>query len=377
MLRSSAAGSALRVQISNVFGRNPLVLGSASVALAEPGEAVASLTGSPPAVSPAPRARAGSRQLLRFGGRTRIELPPGAEVWSDPVSLAVTRHADLLVDLHLPLTAATPASTHPGSRIESWALPGDATARDDWTGAAPRAGWWYLSALDVRADGAARQRPVLVATGDSITDGYGVPLASHLRWTDRLSQRLAAAGIDAAVVNTGIGGGRLLREGLGPALLARWPRDVAGRSGITHAVVLIGVNDLGAQRRAGADSPPQRAALLDELQQALRLLAAQAQAQGVCLIAATVLPYAGSGYYRPGPDNEADRQTLNTWIRGYPGFAAVLDLDAWMQDPQAPARLRADLDIGDGLHPSMAGYQAMADAFPLPLLQRRCGPSLP
>ena len=111
---------------------------------------------------------------------------------------------------------------------------------------------------------AAKPVPVLVATGDSITDGYGVPLGSYQRWTDALSRRLAGQGRDAAVVNTGIGGGRLLREGLGPSLVSRFERDVLARSGATHAVVLIGVNDLGVSHRNKPTTPESRAALLAE-----------------------------------------------------------------------------------------------------------------
>jgi lysophospholipase L1-like esterase len=38
-----------------------------------------------------------------------------------------------------------------------------------------------------------------------------------------------------------------------------------------------------------------------------------------------------------------------------------------IRDPAVPTRMRADLDSGDGLHPSIAGYEAMANAVPLSL----------
>ena len=68
---------------------------------------------------------------------------------------------------------------------------------------------------------------------------------------------------------------------------------------------------------------------------------------------------------------EADRQALNDWIRRDGGFDAVVDFDALARDPARPTHLRKELD-NDGLHPSMAGYQAMADAFPVDLLDKRC-----
>jgi lysophospholipase L1-like esterase len=100
-------------------------------------------------------------------------------------------------------------------------------------------------------------------------------------------------------------------------------------------------------------------------------MARQAREHGVCLFVATVMPYGGSGYYQPQPENEADRQALNTWIREPGRFDGVIDFDALTRDPARPSRLMRELD-NDGLHPSMAGYQAMADAFPVEWLDRRC-----
>lgn len=360
VVRVTAAGSGLRVRVSNLMGEAPLVIGSAGVWLAD---------GRPPVAALAPQPQPETFRALRFSARAGLTLAPGAEAWSDPVELPVPRQAELLVDLHI-VQGAAPLTAHPGSRIPSWATTGNAVGQGTWADAAARVGWWHLAAVDVRA---ARAQPVLVAVGDSITDGYGVPPGTYLRWTDVLAQRLALGAHEVALVNTGIGGNRLLRDGLGPSLQSRFERDVLGRSGVTHAVLLIGVNDFGVMRRNGQDSPPARAALLQDMQQALLALAQQAQARGVCLIGATVLPYAGSGYYKPGSDNEADRLALNRWIRSAGIFDAVLDFDALMRDPARPGHLRPELDSGDGLHPSMAGYRAMAEAFPLPLLKRRCG----
>ncbi|HEV6968907.1 GDSL-type esterase/lipase family protein, partial [Roseateles sp.] len=177
----------------------------------------------------------------------------------------------------------------------------------------------------------------------------------------------------AAVVNTGIGGNRLLQDGLGPRLLARFDRDALSRSGVTHVVLLAGVNDLGISHRQRPTTAESRAALVAALERGLGDLAAQARRRGVCLFVSTVMPYAGSGYYQPGPENEADRQALNDWIRRSAGFDAVLDFDALARDPARPSYLRHELD-NDGLHPSLAGYQAMADAFPVEWLDRRCPP---
>lgn len=356
VVRTTVAGTTLRVRVSNLFGQQPLQLTAASVALVAVGT-----------VATKPELQAGSLRPLRFGGSRELHLAPGAEAWSDPVPLAVPQLADLAVQMHL-AQSPTRATVHPGSRIQSWALPGNQADRADWSAATPRDGWWHLAAVDV---GGAVPQPVLVAIGDSITDGYGVSAGSYQRWTDALARRLAALGQTAAVVNTGIGGNRLLRDGLGPRVLDRFERDALARSGATHVVLLAGVNDLGTSHRQRETTPASRAALLAELKTGLQTLKRQAGERGICLFVGTVMPYGGSGYYQPAAENEADRQALNDWIRHEGGFDAVVDFDALARDPSRPSHLRKELD-NDGLHPSMAGYQAMADAFPLSLLDRRC-----
>jgi lysophospholipase L1-like esterase len=350
IVRVDAAGPALRVRISNLFGAEPLSLGAVTVALAD-GLAV----------------NAASLRALSFGGRREVVVPARAEVWSDPVDFAVERQADLAVQMHVQAGPSL-ASVHPGSRMRSWVAEGNRVALANWPEAHAQEGWWHLAAIDVRA---AKPAPVLVATGDSITDGYGVPSGSYQRWTDMLSRRLVAEKREASVINTGIGGGRLLRDGLGPNLVSRFERDVLARSGVTHAVVLIGVNDFGISHRGKPTTPESRAALLAELKAGFTDLATRARARGVCLIASTVMPYSGSGYYAPRAENEADRQALNAWLREPGRFDALLDFDALMRDPARPAYLRADVD-NDGLHPSLAGYRVMADAFPAEVLDRRC-----
>ncbi|OWR02658.1 SGNH/GDSL hydrolase family protein [Roseateles puraquae] len=353
IVRVSAAGSALRVQVSNLFGEAPLVLDAMAVAR------VAGL-------DPQPQLDATTLMPLRFDDRAEVIVPPHTEVWSDPVALALPAGAEVAVQWHVQ-TGPAQASVHPGSRMRSWAVAGSRVGAASWPDAMAQEGWWHLAAVDVLTPG---PRPVLVATGDSITDGYGVPSGSYQRWTDTLAQRLAAASPPVAIVNTGIGGGRLLRDGLGPHLVSRFERDVLARSGVTHAVVLIGVNDLGTSHRGRPTTPASRAALLAELQAGFSDLARRARERGVCLIGATVMPYGGSGYYAPQPENEADRQALNTWLREPGRFDALVDFDALMRDPARPSHLRAEVD-NDGLHPSLAGYRAMAEAFPLALLSRR------
>ena len=65
---------------------------------------------------------------------------------------------------------------------------------------------------------------------------------------------------------------------------------------------------------------------------------------------------------------EAIRQAVNKWIRSTDAFDAIIDFDKAICDPEHPARVRQEYDSGDHIHPSAAGYKAMADLIPLSLL---------
>jgi lysophospholipase L1-like esterase len=351
VVRVSLSGRELRVKLTNVFGTAPLVIDAGSVALAStPGKADVD---------------AGSLRPLRFGGAASVTIPAGAEYVSDPIDLPHAAGADLAISLHF---AQAPArqTGHPGARATSFRVPGNQVQAASWPQADTFTRWYQITGVEVR-DGA--RAHTVVAIGDSITDGYGVNPDTYARWTDGLATRLRGAGLtDVGVVNAGIGGGRMLRDGLGPNLVSRFERDVLARPGVSHAIVMIGVNDFGVQHRSKEDSPEARARLVEDLKQAYRQIVARAHARGVCVLGATITPYGGSGYYAPGPDNEADRLAYNQWIRTAGVVDGVVDFDAALRDPAQPDHLLKALD-NDGLHPSPAGYKAMADAVPLDQLK--------
>jgi lysophospholipase L1-like esterase len=352
IVRASLGGRTLRVKLSNVFGTAPLTIDAGSVALAlAPGRADVDAT---------------SLRLLRFGGAGSVTIPAGGEYLSDPVDLPHAAGADLAISLHF---AQAPArqTGHPGARATSFRAAGNQVAAANWPQADTFTRWYQIAGVEVWSGASAH---AVVAIGDSITDGYGVQPDTYARWTDGLAVRLRSAGMtDIGVVNAGIGGGRMLRDGLGPNLVSRFERDVLARPGVSHAIVMIGVNDFGVQHRNKEDSPAERARLLDDLKQAYRQIVARAHAQGVCVLGATISPYGGSGYYAPGPDNESDRLAYNQWIRTAGVVDGVIDFDAALRDPARPDHLQKALD-NDGLHPSSpAGYKAMADAVPLDRLK--------
>jgi hypothetical protein len=115
---------------------------------------------------------------LTLAGRAGAVISAGAEIYSDPIALAVTPGADLAVSLYLPDVPA-PQTGHPGARATSFMLAGEHVADADLSGARSTTRWYVLADVEVAA---AANAGTIVAIGDSITDGYGVPSDHNTRW---------------------------------------------------------------------------------------------------------------------------------------------------------------------------------------------------
>ncbi|WP_443025253.1 SGNH/GDSL hydrolase family protein [Sphingomonas sp. QA11] len=353
VVRVSAGGSQIRVMLSNAFGTEPLRIDAAHVALAAGGASS--------------KIDLASDRALTFDGAAEVTIPAGASYLSDPVRLPVRGLASVAITLHLPDAPARQTS-HPGSRATSYVVHGNKVADVELTGAKTVEHWYQIAGVEIMA---ATDGRAIVTLGDSITDGNGSTTNGNDRWPDRLADRLQAspATRNVTVLNHGIGGGRLLLDGLGPNALARFDRDVLGQTGVRYLIVLEGVNDLGTFTRDAPQTPEAHAALVRRIIGAYRQIVQRGRAARIKVIGGTILPYGGNDYYHPDAQNEADRQAINAWIRAPGNFDAVVDFDAVMRDPANPMRMRADVDKGDHLHPSVAGHRAMGDAVPLALFK--------
>jgi lysophospholipase L1-like esterase len=227
----------------------------------------------------------------------------------------------------------------------------------------------FLTGIDVSV---VEPAGVVVALGDSITDGALSTPDTNQRWPDLLAERLAAETDQPAmaVLNAGIGGNRILNDPLegfefaGPNALSRFDRDVLAQPGITHLIVFEGINDIGMPALSGESEELVSA---DEMIAGLHQLVERAHQHGIVAIGATVTPFEGSMVF--SAEGEAIRQAVNEWIRTGGVFDAVIDFDEVVRDPRQPARLLPAFDPGDHLHPNDAGFAAMADSIDLALLR--------
>ena len=351
----SAGGSMVRIRVSNAFGTAPLHLIALHVAHAEAPNASR--------IDPA------SDVAVTFDRRADVFIPAGAEYTSDPVAYKAAPLSDLAVTMQLEAPPERQTG-HPGSRATSYlAAGGSVSAAEMPAGTQSIDHWYFLSGVDVSVESDAA---AIVTLGDSITDGHGATTNGNDRWPDVLAARLQHAGSKhpVGVLNEGIGGNRLLLDGTGPNALARLYRDVLSQNGVRYVMVLEGINDIGNLTRTQTATEAQHAQLVHSLIGAYQQIILRAHAHGIKVMGATITPFVGNEFYHPDAANESDRTQVNAWIRAPGHFDAFVDFDKTIADPAHPERMLAAYDIGDHLHPSPAGYKAMAEAIPLAFFQK-------
>jgi lysophospholipase L1-like esterase len=325
---TSLGGDTVRVRFTNEFSDRPLSIGAAQVAIADAGGAI----------------KSGSGRALTFGGQSSVTIVPNAQVVSDPVQLQVPATSELAIDLYLPestgpvtwhraglsTTYISPAGNYVGEPV----LPAGSTALN----------YFFLKNVEVLEN-----TGVVVTFGDSITDGTASTPNTNNRYPNHLARLLSASHgrLRMAVLNQGIAGNRVLGNSLfgGPNVQARYDRDVLSQPGVTHVIVLIGIND-----SSNAEFVAERV-IAGHQQLTLR-----AHARGLKIYGGTLTPAGSTG------TREANRQAINAWIRTSGAYDAVIDFDAATLDPNNPAFFLPPFNSGDNLHPSDAGYEAMAQA---------------
>jgi lysophospholipase L1-like esterase len=349
IVHTSIGGRRARVRLSNAFGATPLVIGAARIA-------IRSTAG---AIDPS------SDRALTFSGKPSITIPPGALVLSDPVDLDVPQLGDLAISVYVPGKTGVPTWHATGLHTTYIAGPGDFTGKADIPEASKQPAYFWLAGVDVAApEGTA----AVVAFGDSITDGARSTLDANHSWPSDLAKRLLDRSGHApqlAVLNAGISGNRVLHDVVGLNALARFDGDVLVQPGVEDVIVLEGINDIGFSNiPGGAD----QAVSADEMIAGLRQLIERAHVRGIRIFGGTLTPFDGATYY--SPESEAKREAVNSWIRAGGAFDGVVDFDAAVRDPAHPTKVLLAYDSGDHLHPSDAGYQAMADAIDPSLFTR-------
>ena len=343
VVRISSGGDRIRLRLSNEMSTQPLLLGAVHVALAGENGAII----------------AGSDHVVSFNGVQGATIPARAPLLSDPIAMAVKPLTRIAITIHLP-QGAPDATVHSYSAATGWIAPGDQSAATSLTDPATLGSRVIISGVEVE-----NKRPgnTIVTLGDSITDGVRATRDTDCRWPDLLAERLQQAGRKlTGVANAGISANRLLSEADGYNALARFDSDVLAVPGVSHVVILEGVNDLGGAAR---DKRPMLTP--ETVIGAYRQMIARAHGRGVKVILATILPYKGAGYW--SAEGDATRMAVNDWIRSNREADGFVDLARVVADPADPSRFAKAYDSGDFLHPGDEGFRAMAAAFDLKLFR--------
>lgn len=335
----SAGGARVRVKFSNRWNPQPLVIGGAQVAVRTTGSAI----------------DPGTSRTLTFSGSTSFTMPPNSELLSDWVDLTVDALSDLAVDLYLPGDTSAAGSV---LSVRNGALQTNyiATAAGNNVGAQPfptattRGIWQFLSAIDVVQP---LKKGAVVAFGDSITEGLTSTSDSNSRWPDVLARRLSQAGIQFGVANVGISGNTVTSIGSAgnPSAMARMDQEVLAHTGVTHIIVLLGINDASSMTDT---------AIIAALQQ----IVMRARTQQLKIYLGTLTPFGNAS-----ATVKARRTAINNWIRTTREIDGYIDFDAAVRNPANPEQFAPGFNNSDTLHPNNAGLAAMGNAIDLALFQ--------
>ena len=334
IIRISASGDKIRLKISNKLGENNLEIKKVCIADLISNSQIDTNT----------------IKYLRFNGKNSVIIPKGKEIYSDTIMYPLKPISDIVISIYFG-SVPKKRSGHYYSRTFSYIEKGYKITNRIFSEKNKISNWFFIEALEVSSE---NPKKTVVFFGDSITDGVSGTNDTRNNYPDIFSAKIhqKIKNLDIAVINKGIIADRLTEKGI-----ERYAHDVLNIKGVKYIVVLYGVNDLNAINRTSS-----------QIISAYKSIIKQAHKKNLYIYSGTILPF--SEYqrkYKWNKKKEKVRKEVNEWIRKTKpdkgGFDAVFDYDKGVKDPKNETRLADIYDCGDGIHPSLKGYQKMVDCI--------------
>lgn len=329
----SASGENIRVKLSNKIGKTNLEIKEITIS-----DSLAQGTG---------EINQKTVTTLYFEGNKNIIIPPGEEIYTDCTSYHLKALSEVAISIYF---GEVPDSLtgHRASRTNSFIEEGNKVYNQTISKENKIAHWYFISAIEVSST---PRKKTIVCFGDSITDGTGSTDDKQNRWPDLLATKLHLniKTSDIAVVNKGIGGNKITTQGI-----ERYSYDVLEVKGVTHIIVLYGINDINGLNATSS-----------EIISVYKSIIKQAHENDIFIFAGTIIPDGKCSHFTE--QREKYRNEVNFWIRNTKpeegGFDDYFDFDELIRDPNNKSIIYSDYDCGDGLHPSPDGYQRMVQAI--------------
>ena len=333
IVKISSSGKKIRLKFSNLIGEGDLEIKNVTIA---------------DLVSESEIDKNTMKILTFNNGEEGTIIEKGKEIYSDTIYYPLKSLSYIAISIYFG-SVPNELTGHYLSLTFSYFEKGDKTQKRVFSHHNKVAHWYFISAIEVSSY---TPKKTIVCFGDSITDGSSRTFDARNNYPDILSKILHEneETLNYAVVNEGIRRNNITTEGI-----KRYKHDVLDIKGISHIIVLFGVNDIKGLKVTA-----------EEIISVYKQIIEQAHNKNINVYCGTILPFASFKKGKIWNKNmEKERVKINNWIRETKpqdgGFDAFFDFDELLKDPLNPKNLKNEYDCGDGIHPNLVGYTKMAE----------------
>lgn len=414
VISPTASGSMIRIKFTNYYGVSDVGLTLDKVTIAK---STASSAIDPDGVSSA--IDVDSIRPVTFNkGHSKVNIPKGEEVYSDPIYFDVNAFENLAITMYS--KGSIEIRTMGLSGGSTYLALGDKTYEKNF-GLAGLLGDENENVYNLMQAIISAFRPNIdldiplsygivsvvpcIATVDVLTEGeggYSVAVVGDSTvsnsFPEYLAQQIAACGVDnVGVMGKGVIGNmlcgqetNLVKNIYGQPLVERFENDIVKQTNVKYVVVKIGANDIihpVCENNLGEVPQP----TAQELIEGMKNICNQAHKMGAKVILCTITQwkgtkrdYIGTGatYVRTAEEEEADWQianTVNKWITDssntyHDGYVDLVSVSGPLEGNELFGYYYPDY-TQDGIHPNDELQKIWAQSFPLSLIgiEKRVG----